>query len=1001
MTERSVTVRLRMEIAEAQRNAKAFADTVSSVATKAAEVGAKGKQGFSDLLTWVDKNQQHVSQLTTKIGLIGVGLVAMAGLAVSSFANFDQAMSGVSATGDDARKNIVALRDAAIDAGASTVYSATEAANAIEEMSKAGVSATDVLGGGLAGALDLAAAGNIDVADAAGIASTVMNQFNLTGDKTGHIADVLAASAGKANGEVAHFGLAMKYVGPVAAQLGISLEETSGTLAVLAQNGILADSAGTGLRGMLMSLTAPTAVAQRTLDQYGISAFDAQGKFVGLTSLVGQLHDRLGPLTDAQREAALGQIFGNEQITTAKILYAEGATEIRKWTSAVDDQGYAAEVAQTKLDNLKGDVEALNGALQSVMIEAGEGANGPLRELTQSATDVVNALGGLPDPIKQGTLLLVGGAGLVALGIAGLGKLTIGIAEARTALETLRISAKTAGGAVGGIGGALTVATIGVMAWADAQAKAKARVDELRESLDETTGAITEQTREVVAARLVETPDWWSFDFSGSAADGAKSLGIELDTLTDAVLGNADAWDQVTAIVGGPDGPLDGVTERAKEAGLSVGDYNGAVSAVRRELQGNSKDLAEAHQKQLDMNAAVGLGTAASGLAASGQAAYSTQLSIVEQSASDAASAVDALTSAVDSLNGPTLDVREAERDFQAAIDAVTESIEGATGAADDNSTSLDINTDRGRQNQAALDALAKAGADRAQALLEQTGSEDQWRASLDESRTSLHDAAIKFGLTEDAAWEYVDSVLAVPAHVTTQAEFDKIAADQRMQDFKDRWTNTHIPLRVDLDTSGANKNIQDMQRRLGLYVQQADGGVLSYFANGGIRDALAEATHFANGAENHVAQIAPAGAMRVWAEPETDGEAYIPLARSKRDRSEAILSTVAGEFGGQYIPSGAARYDKGDYLNRMASAGLSVQAFASGAALSSVIPMNVPTQVAATASPTIVVPAPSIIGAHIEGTVDMGNGLSGYMRAIVTDELADAGSRFRYAGRD
>src|SRR5688572_235585 len=135
------------------------------------------------------QQRQAFNMLGTAGVAMGAAIAAGIGVAVSRFAEFDQAMSFVAATGEDARGSLDALRQAALDAGADTVFSATEAANAIEEMAKAGLSAKDILGGGLSGALDLAAAGGLEVADAAGIAATALKTFNLEGSDMSHVAD--------------------------------------------------------------------------------------------------------------------------------------------------------------------------------------------------------------------------------------------------------------------------------------------------------------------------------------------------------------------------------------------------------------------------------------------------------------------------------------------------------------------------------------------------------------------------------------------------------------------------------------------------------------------------------------------------------------------------------------------------------------------------------------------------------------------------------------------
>jgi TP901 family phage tail tape measure protein len=226
--------------------------------------------------------------------LVGAGIAAGLGAVVSKSIDFEKAMSAAGAASTASAGQLGQLREAAIKAGADTQYSATQAAGAITEMAKAGVSTADILKGGLAGALDLAAAGQLDVGEAAGIAATAMTQFGLSGSQIPHVADLLAAGAGKAMGSVEDLAGALKYVGPVAAGMGVSIEETTGTLALFASQGILSEQAGTSLRGMLSSLTSPSKIAAEQMSELGINVFDAQGKFIGLAGVAKELHDSMG-----------------------------------------------------------------------------------------------------------------------------------------------------------------------------------------------------------------------------------------------------------------------------------------------------------------------------------------------------------------------------------------------------------------------------------------------------------------------------------------------------------------------------------------------------------------------------------------------------------------------------------------------------------------------------------------------------------------------------------
>ena len=294
-----------------------------------------------------------------KVGLAaGVGI----GLAVKSFADFDSAMSGVAATGSDARANLDALKEAAIDAGAKTKYSATEAAGGIEALAKAGVSANDTLGGGLSGALSLAAAGNLDVAGSAEAAASAMNQFGLAGADIPHIADLLAQAAGTAQGEVSDMAGALNQSGLIASQFGLSIDETSQALALFAKNGLVGSDAGTSFKTMLSSLYAPAGTGAKALDKLGVSAYDAAGALKPIGVVTDDLKAKLDQLSAGDRNAALKSIFGSDAIRAGTILLKDGSAGLAEMATEFGKFGSAADVAAIKMDNLNGDLETLGGA---------------------------------------------------------------------------------------------------------------------------------------------------------------------------------------------------------------------------------------------------------------------------------------------------------------------------------------------------------------------------------------------------------------------------------------------------------------------------------------------------------------------------------------------------------------------------------------------------------------------------------------------------------------
>ncbi|KRC52125.1 hypothetical protein ASE16_03495 [Leifsonia sp. Root227] len=654
--------------------------------------------------------------------LLAIGAVAAAAtaLAIKSFADFDAQMAQVKTLSHATASEMSELSNAALTMGQAIGFSANEVADAETELVKAGVSVKDIMGGALKGALDLAAAGQIDVGQATEIASSAMVQFGLHGKDVTHIADLLAAGADKALGGVSDLGTALKYAGPVAASLGVSLDETVGVLAEFASNGILADQAGTSLRGMLSSLTSPSQVAQKVMDKYNITLFDSQGKFIGLAGAAGQLHDKLGGLTQAERSYALGQIFGNQQITAANILLKDGAAGVNKWTKAVNDQGFAAQQAAGKMDNLNGDLKKLSAAFESDLIRTGSAANGPLRTIAQTVTGLLKVFGDLPQPVQQTALALT--AGTAAIGLFGGGALlavpkVVALAGAMETVGHARMGAALTGitsfltgpwGIALGIGA--TALAGGFLA---SVAETQAKVDEFTSSLDANTGAITENTKAVAVKQLRDN----------GAIAVANKLGVSLDLVTQASLGNKDAVAEIVA---------------QEQKWQSSGKHTQA------ELTQHSIEW---------QNLASKIGLTSGSLAQS------------QKDQADTAKAMGKLKTAQDDLASAT---------------------SAANAAIAANGASFDQSTAAGQANKIALDKVAdtqKAVIDATQAT---TQSQYQTTAAWQQGRAELASVAAQMGLTGAAADAYVNEHLGkIPPTVNTLITTQDAQARASIADFK------------------------------------------------------------------------------------------------------------------------------------------------------------------------------------------------------------------------
>ncbi|MCW2498277.1 phage tail tape measure protein, partial [Jatrophihabitans sp.] len=403
---RSVTVSLRALNTQ-------FDQAYTTSATKAKGLGTAVEASTK-------KSDKAMKDLGRSSLVVGAGLTAAFVGATRSAMDFDAKMSQVQTLSHATASTMQDLRKAALDYGQAIGFSASQTADAEIELVKAGISVKDILGGGLTGALTLAAAGQIDVAQATEIAASAMTQFKLTGQDVPHIADLLAAGADKALGSVGDLGTALSSSGTVAAQFGWNLEETVGTLSEFAQNAQIGEKGGTLLRQMLLQLAAPSVKAKDLMDKYGLSLYDANGHMVSSSVLAGRLQTSFGGLSESARNFALGQIFGAHAIQGANILMKDGAAVNANWVKSVDDSGFAAQQAAGKMDNLKGDLTKLGAAFKRDIIEGGSQTNGVLRDGAKAATFALNAYADLPAPLQAGATATVGlsGATLVLGGAA-------------------------------------------------------------------------------------------------------------------------------------------------------------------------------------------------------------------------------------------------------------------------------------------------------------------------------------------------------------------------------------------------------------------------------------------------------------------------------------------------------------------------------------------------------------------------------------------------------
>lgn len=726
-----------------------------------------------------------------KSALIASGMTA-AGLAVAAFgvaavkmaADFDQQMSTVQANTGATSAQMDQLRAAAIEAGASTVYSASDSADAINDLGKAGMSVTDILNGGLTGALNLAASDGMAVGDAAEYMANALSMFHLKGSQASQVADTLAAGAGKAVGNVSDFGEALNNCGAQANSFGMNIQETTGVLALFAQNGTIGAEAGTQLNSMLMKLAAPSAEASNTMKELGISAYDAQHHFVGMANFAGQLQKAEKGLTDEQRNQANATIFGSYAIKAANYLYEAGESGVNKWTKAVSESGYAAEQAAAKNNNLKGDLENLSGSMESLMISVGEGAQGPLRKMVQGLDTLVDTFSGLPSGAQQTIVVMASLAGVfgavhkaagnlngststmannIGLAIDPIQRVKTALGSAQTAFQMFKASSmsaseqmeafgtsaskaqlKTAGfKAVGSsvmslLGGpwgiALTVAGAALSAFVSHQQKAKEAAEQLQSALE--SGSSISET--IAGA------------YQDMSSGGVKlttwldKAGISLTDMTSAAMGNEAALKRVNKQIKEIDKPGIGGT---------------AAAAIKKALKEESKAYDDAAKKANEKSKAAKNAVDADGKSASAAKEAASANKELGSSASDASSQIDDLVQALFGLESGNLTADQAVDQLNQKIGELSDTCKDNGVVFDQSGNLLNRFSEQGTKTKQALEDIASSAQNAAEKILKQgestgfsSGEIERANGVLQDARDAIIRQAEASGMSEQAA---------------------------------------------------------------------------------------------------------------------------------------------------------------------------------------------------------------------------------------------------------
>ncbi|MCY7751648.1 phage tail tape measure protein [Bacillus inaquosorum] len=468
-------------------------------------MGTRAQESGENLRTVGGNLQSIGSEIATSFGAATLAVGGALGLATKKSMDFEQQMSNVKSVMDPAEANKYsdALTNLAVKLGADTKYSALEAAQGMEELVKAGVSTKDIMDGGLSGALSLATAGGLELADAAEIASTALNAFKDDNLSVSKAADILAGAANASATSVEEMKYGLSMTSAVAAGMGLSFKDTSTALAVFAQNGLKGSDAGTSLKTMLSRLVPMTKASYETMSELGLVTldtteaykrmaekgfkpaskdlgdiydalnkyvaktsgakegtdkfskafdkatknlgimdnkfFDANGNIRSMTEISGELSKALDGMSAKDKQEALYNIFGSDAIRGALILGKQGAKGFDDMAKAMD-KIKAADVAAERMNNLKGRIEELSGAFETAQINIGSALTPVVSALVGVLQKVVDAFNNLSPGMQKFIAITMAVVAAILGVVTVLGVLLAGIGGALIGLGSLQVA---------------------------------------------------------------------------------------------------------------------------------------------------------------------------------------------------------------------------------------------------------------------------------------------------------------------------------------------------------------------------------------------------------------------------------------------------------------------------------------------------------------------------------------------------------------------------------
>ena len=354
---------------------------------------------------------------------VSVPLLTIGAAALKTTADFDAGMSEVKAISGATGTEFKQLETKAIQMGAKTKYSATEAASAFKYMAMAGWDTNDMLSG-ISGVMNLAAASGEDLATTSDIVTDALTAFGLSAKDSSHFADILAQASSRSNTNVGLMGETFKYVAPVAGALGYSAEDCAVAIGLMANSGIKASQAGTSLRSLFTRLAKPTDTVAAAMEKYNITLTDANGNMKPLSTLMSEMRDRFSGLSEAQKANLAATLAGQEGMSGLLAIVNSSDDDFKNLTDSINNADGASErMAKTMQDNLKGSFTIFKSTVESAAISIGKKLTPEVRKFVDTGTSLVKKFNDMSDAEKTNVVNIGKMATVIPLATLAGGKL--------------------------------------------------------------------------------------------------------------------------------------------------------------------------------------------------------------------------------------------------------------------------------------------------------------------------------------------------------------------------------------------------------------------------------------------------------------------------------------------------------------------------------------------------------------------------------------------------